>query len=569
MLNLVFLLLCVFNAEAFVTIVAFTSFWAILAISRYKLRGVRNNCPDAVNEERTMPLVSVVMPIKGFNPEKLNFWRAQTSTSYQNVEFVFVTESKNDPATEHIEDFLREFYANRSPSDSRHIECKQVISGLSWHNAQKIHNMIAGTQASNPDSRYTLFLDDDLGTNPNTIEILVRAIEEGMANPDDEDEKPKNWISTGYIVEVPPPETKSTLMSHFLSLYRIINLSSFANKYCPFAWGGCFMIRTADLRANRHGILDIWRDGGYSDDMAVSNIAHQTGKRIVADPRVLFRGDLRVVEPVKKTFNFVQRQFVTLDTYFTRADWLQNRLQVTLAALALPVILIPTLSVIAQLASIGPWAVWSLYQYVSDRTPPSPYLALDALMLTLILIAAYLAIVVNKWTLTVLVDVVAGQQGKERGEPFMFKKWGFVAGAIIYMVAAPTFAVSTVAKRTVDWYGVLYSKQGGRIVRCARHPDDMRRLGELADDEELHPFAQHAEDARTEPRAEMAGRTYVVEPETRKNRGWLSRDREASLAAAVKDNSELGGQKTCVLMLNPTTDGVRARVTEVRQVDQI
>jgi hypothetical protein len=47
------------------------------------------------------------------------------------------------------------------------------IAGLSFHNTQKIHNMIVGMQTEKPDM--WCFLDDDLEVNPLTIHNLVSA----------------------------------------------------------------------------------------------------------------------------------------------------------------------------------------------------------------------------------------------------------------------------------------------------------------------------------------------------------------------------------------------------------
>ena len=41
----------------------------------------------------------------------------------------------------------------------------------------------------------------------------------------------------------------------------------------PNAWGGAMMFRASELRANIYGLLDAWRDGGYSEDFITLSMA--------------------------------------------------------------------------------------------------------------------------------------------------------------------------------------------------------------------------------------------------------------------------------------------------------
>jgi len=43
-------------------------------------------------------------------------------------------------------------------------------------------------------------------------------------------------------------------------------------EHTSYVWGGCMMLRAAEVRANMYGILDKWREGGYSDDMILGDV---------------------------------------------------------------------------------------------------------------------------------------------------------------------------------------------------------------------------------------------------------------------------------------------------------
>jgi cellulose synthase/poly-beta-1,6-N-acetylglucosamine synthase-like glycosyltransferase len=117
-----------------------------------------------------LPRVSVVMPLKGFGEHNLHNWRSQITSLYGGpLEFLFVVESTEDPAY-HAVSRLLSMYQD-------HVEAKVVVAGLSTTCSQKIHNQLIGVEKMHKDTKYVLFLDDDVRLHPGTIGALTTEME--------------------------------------------------------------------------------------------------------------------------------------------------------------------------------------------------------------------------------------------------------------------------------------------------------------------------------------------------------------------------------------------------------
>ena len=73
--------------------------------------------------------------------------------------------------------------------------CSALVAGLASAKSQKIHNQLAGVAGAAPQTRYFLFLDDDVFLYPSTVELLVEALEAD----------PEAFMATGYPFDVPHP----------------------------------------------------------------------------------------------------------------------------------------------------------------------------------------------------------------------------------------------------------------------------------------------------------------------------------------------------------------------------
>ncbi|KAF5748541.1 hypothetical protein HS088_TW04G00496 [Tripterygium wilfordii] len=133
-----------------------------------------------------LPRVTVVMPLKGFGEHNLHNWRSQITSLYGGpLEFLFMLESTEDPAYHAVSRLLSEFKDD--------IDAKIIVAGLSTTCSQKIHNQLVGVEKMHKESKYVLFLDDDVRLHPGSIGALTAEMEKN----------PEIFIQTGYPLDLP------------------------------------------------------------------------------------------------------------------------------------------------------------------------------------------------------------------------------------------------------------------------------------------------------------------------------------------------------------------------------
>ncbi|XP_051132002.1 uncharacterized protein LOC127252048 [Andrographis paniculata] len=266
-------------------------------------------CPNINDLEHSnqvdLPRVSVVMPLKGFGEHNLHNWRSQITSLYGGPqEFLFVVESTEDPAYHAVSRLLKDFEDD--------IEAKIVVAGMSTTCSQKIHNQLVGVENMHKDSKYVLFLDDDVRLHPGSIGALTA---EMVKNPD-------IFIQTGYPLDLP----SGSLGSYCIYEYHMPCSMGFATGGKTFfLWGGCMMMHADDFRTNNHGVVSDLRDGGYSDDMTLAAIAGAHKRLITSPPVAVFPHPLASDLSFGRYWNYLRKQTFVLESYATRVNWMMNK----------------------------------------------------------------------------------------------------------------------------------------------------------------------------------------------------------------------------------------------------
>jgi hypothetical protein len=294
--------------------------WAFAASVRNKARrrmkqSINNGnsfaflCDDISDLEHSaqlkLPAVSVVMPLKGFGEHNMQNWRSQITSLYGGpLEFLFVVETTEDPAYHAISKLISDFQDN--------VNAKIVVAGLSTTCSQKIHNQLVGVERMNKDSKYVLFLDDDVRLHPGTIGALTAEMVK----------KPEIFIQTGYPLDLP----SGSLGSYCIYEYHMPCSMGFATGGKTFfLWGGCMMMHADDFRKDLYGIVSGLRDGGYSDDMTLAAIAGQH-KRLISSPSVaVFPHPLASDLSFSRYWNYLMKQTFVLESYVSKVNWWMNR----------------------------------------------------------------------------------------------------------------------------------------------------------------------------------------------------------------------------------------------------
>ncbi|XP_058115355.1 uncharacterized protein LOC131258221 isoform X1 [Magnolia sinica] len=294
--------------------------WCCAAYVRSRvIRRIKNNikcgnsfgflCQDINDLEHSaqmkLPRVSVVMPLKGFGEHNLQNWRSQITSLYGGpLEFLFVVESTEDPAYHAVSLLIKEY------EDS--VDAKILIAGLSTTCSQKIHNQLVGVERMHKDSKYVLFLDDDVRLHPGSIGALTA---EMVKNPE-------IFIQTGYPLDLP----SGSLGSYCIYEYHMPCSMGFATGGRTFfLWGGCMMMHADDFRNDLYGVVSGLRDGGYSDDMTLAAIAGAHKRLISSPPVAIFPHPLASDLSFPRYWNYLRKQTFVLESYISKVNWMMNR----------------------------------------------------------------------------------------------------------------------------------------------------------------------------------------------------------------------------------------------------
>ena len=276
--------------------------WACIGVWRrslqHQLRSLSATKVAYSNASRKRPMVSLVLAVKGIRENSIENWRSQLSQVYHGrTEVLFCVENSKDPAYAAIRSLLIQ--------ESTRDTSKIVEAGLTFHNAQKIHNLLAGIREVNEDSEFVLFVDDDVRLHPGSVSTLVESMEND----------PRVFIATGYTMDLPAPS--SPLASYALTSFRFPLLIG-VHALRRFVWGGCMMLRTRDLVNDKHGLITSWREGGYSDDMLCGGICFAKKLRIAIPHDALFTSSISASTTFANFRNYLHRQCFVLRTYNSR-----------------------------------------------------------------------------------------------------------------------------------------------------------------------------------------------------------------------------------------------------------
>ena len=400
----------------------------------------------AITRLERYPMITVVMCCKGVHSQSLSNFKRNLAMEYPGpAEFIFVIEAESDPAMACAQQAIDE---TNFKSNDRHASI--VIAGVSYHNAQKCHNMLYGAAAASPESEYVLFADDDVFFYPGLMEELVHPL---IREPE------KVLVSTGYeFIAVPPG---GDLAAHCVMFYRIHNLWSFITTRPILCWGGCWMSPLWVFRKNFAGIVDCYIDGGYSDDTIVSCLAQENGYVCAHPYRAIFPQPVDKDMPFSKYWDFITRQFFVTDTYSTEYEKSVNHSLVYLIC-----------------GSIYLLSIWNLI------APPSAVLAVDAYFVCDDFVWSYASIMsllsIVGWIVfsfavqfatDSMVMVANSVRPPEQQCECKMNKFRMIAGIIVHAFGMPISVLKCRFTDSVIWSRVKYYKEHGKISKVER-PDE-------------------------------------------------------------------------------------------------
>ncbi|KAG5382564.1 hypothetical protein IGI04_034034 [Brassica rapa subsp. trilocularis] len=371
-----------------------------------------------------LPRVSVVMPLKGFGEHNLHNWRSQITSLYGGpLEFLFVLESTQDPAYHAV---------------SRLLSTYQI-----------------GVEKMHKDTKYVLFLDDDVRLHPGTIGALTSEMEK---NPE------VIFIQTGYPLDLP----SGTLGSYCIYEYHMPCSMGFATGGRTFfLWGGCMMMHADDFRQDRYGVVSGLRDGGYSDDMTLASLAGAHKRLITSPPVAVFPHPLASDLSFGRYWNYLRKQTFVLESYISKANWIMNKLLFAVHCyLSWGFVASYIMAVIHITSALRIYTKG--YHQLEDTTFASCGMSL----VILLAICTFIELL-SMWNLTrrevTLCNLLSPEAPRLSLAPY---NWGLIFIAMLVdNFLYPISAFRSHFSQSINWSGIRYHLRNGKVFKIERRND--------------------------------------------------------------------------------------------------
>ena len=234
------------------------------------------NCKEG---KEILPKLSVILPVGGLKSCSCENWKNILGQGYLGpIEFIFVTRCQNSVEFKSLMELNVGRHISETFNGDRNYKVRIVVSGMATTCSQKIHNLLEGIKNVSEDSKYIIFLDDDVTLQPDFLTHLVRDVEL----------RPNTRLATGYPFDIPAGRDADIFAYAALSYHLPLVIGFSLRDTTQFVWGGCMLFRSQDLRNDEFGIQKAWRDGGYSDDLIVASIFSKLKMPVYCPPYAIF-----------------------------------------------------------------------------------------------------------------------------------------------------------------------------------------------------------------------------------------------------------------------------------------
>ncbi|XP_022749863.1 uncharacterized protein LOC111299128 isoform X2 [Durio zibethinus] len=359
-----------------------------------------------------LPRVSVVMPLKGFGEHNLHNWKSQDD-----------------------------------------VDAKIIVAGLSTTCSQKIHNQLVGVEKMHKDTKYVLFLDDDVRLHPGSIGALTSEMEKN----------PKIFIQTGYPLDLP----SGSLGSYCIYEYHMPCSMGFATGGKTFfLWGGCMMMHADDFRHDHYGVVSGLRDGGYSDDMTLAAIAGAHKRLITSPPVAVFPHPLASDLSFSRYWNYLRKQTFVLESYISNVNWLMNKALFSSHCYLSWGFVAPYLMAMVHVAA-------ALQIYIKGYSYEETTCSTGGLVLASCLAICTFMELLSMWNLTRIEVQLCNMLSPEAPKLSLGTyNWSMVFVAMLVdNFLYPVSAFRSHFSQSINWSGIRYHLKNGKISKVERNKD--------------------------------------------------------------------------------------------------
>ena len=220
------------------------------------------------------------------------------------------------------------------------------------------------------------------------------------------------------------------------------------------------LLPAAALRDEAWGVRAAWGDGAYSDDLNLAALASQRGSRVLCPAEAVFPAQLEAGWTATRWWNYLHRQLFVLDTYMTPHNRAVNH-----SYLAAQLWASTALSAAAALSAAHLSA--ALVRLTGHAAPSclgcGSGLLLSAAFVALLLAALAAARAMYAAVLDLCAELSPGWRRQRRAVRI---NWALLGAAVLFSNSLlPLCALRMLLGSRVDWAGITYAKQWGRVVR--------------------------------------------------------------------------------------------------------
>jgi hypothetical protein len=284
--------------------------------------------------------------------------------------------------------------------------------------------------------------------HPGTVAVMVTELEED----------PNVLASTGYPLDVPPPD--ATIWAWVMCQFRYNCLSQFVSNHSDVCWGGAMMMRKADFDDDTCEVKSRWENGGYSDDMLVAACAADYGRAIATPLRAIFPNGMKKDVTFSDTWDFLRRQIFVLTTYGSCPNCMKHSFLLfayaTLNALPAYAFFTAILTLICLIVH----ACYTSFGVMLCSNFSCSCAFLASLAWTVFIAKKHLHTSVK---LTKVLSPEAAPMDVSHVSYLML-----TTSLILQSSLAPFVTVFTLCNRSIVWGGITYRVRWGRVVEIER-----------------------------------------------------------------------------------------------------
>jgi ceramide glucosyltransferase len=212
------------------------------------------------------PRTAVIIPIKGADQETEGNIGRFLAQRYPRYHMILVVEDENDPAYSMLNDLLVKTKQQTLGPETT----KVLVAGASESRGQKVHNLLRGLEAVDPQAEVVVFADADARPGAEWLRSLVAP----LGNP-------TVTVSTGFRWYLPG----KSFVSQLCAAWDTSIATLLGEHGRNFPWGGSMALRVQDFK--RLEVAERYWASTVSDDYAVRRAVQDAGGWIRFEPRCL------------------------------------------------------------------------------------------------------------------------------------------------------------------------------------------------------------------------------------------------------------------------------------------